>query len=361
MRVAMIGLRGIPSQDGGVEVAVGELAPLLVKEGFDITVYCRTYYTGKNLKEYNGVRLIHYPTIKSKHLEAFIHTIICTIDAIFRRFDIIHFHADGNALFCWIPRLFGIKTVVTLHGQDWQRQKWDKFSKIVLKLGEHIGVYVSNKTISVSNKILRYYKSNKLVHIPNGIPRVPDNINNQIINILGIKNYILFLGRLVPEKGAHLLIKAYNILDIDKQLLIVGGVTNTGDYLKELKYLASRNDKIIFTGPLFGSDKQTLIKNADLFVMPSLLEGMPIVLLEILNEGIPCLVSDIPEIKEVVGNDDKFCIQFSSGDIFDLQKKLIFSLNNIDLLQQKALEGKSFVESKYNWDRIARKTAQIYL
>jgi len=278
MKVAMIGLRGIPSRDGGVEVAVGELAPLLVKKGLHITVYCRKNYSSKNLKEYDGVRLIHYPTIKSKHLEAFVHTFISTIDALFRDFDIIHYHADGNALFCWIPELIGIKTIVTLHGQDWQRQKWDKFSKFVLKLGEYIGVYVSDKTISVSNKIVKYYKNKKLIYIPNGIPNIHFSSNKQILDDLCINNYILYLGRIVPEKGIHLLIEAYNELNIDEQLVIVGDVTNTSDYLNELKSLADKNEKIIFTGALFESDKQALVENAKLFVMPSMLEGMPIVL-----------------------------------------------------------------------------------
>ena len=357
----MIGLRGIPSKDGGVEVSVGELAPRLVKLGFEMTVYCRSTYSDKTIKNYKGVKLIHYPTINSKYFEAFFHSFISTIDAICKRFDIIHYHADGNALFCWVPRLFGITTVVTLHGQDWQRQKWDKFSKFILKLGEHIGVYVSNKTISVSDKIVKYYKSTELVHIPNGIPKVVVSRNDQILKDLGLNNYILYLGRLVPEKGVHLLIEAYNALDLYEQLVIVGDVTNTDDYLDKLRSVANDNGKIIFTGALFGSDKQTLIENAKLFVLPSLLEGMPIVLLEILNEGIPCLVSDIQEIEEVVGNDNKYCIKFSSGFSSDLKEKLSNSLNNIDLLQKKAQLGKKFIESKYNWDTIVKQTAQVYL
>jgi glycosyltransferase involved in cell wall biosynthesis len=360
MKVAMIGLRGIPSKDGGVEVAVGELAPLLVKEGLSVSVYCRTNYSDKNLKVYDGVKLIHYPTINSKHLEAFVHTFISTMDAICKRFDIIHYHADGNALFCWIPRLFGSKTIVTLHGQDWHRDKWGRVPKFILKLGEHIGVYVSNNTISVSNKIVNYYKGKKLTHIPNGIPVVDIERNNHILNKFNIKNYILYLGRLVPEKGVHLLINAYNELDLDEQLVIVGDVANTSDYLDELKILGNNNNKIIFTGAIYGSDKQTLIKNAKLFVMPSLLEGMPIVLLEILNEEIPCLVSDIPEILEVVNNDNKFCATFSSGNSSDLKLKLSYSLSNIEMLQKKAKSGKFFINSKYNWELIATQTIQVY-
>ena len=357
----MIGLRGIPSKDGGVEVAVGELSPLLINEDIEVYVYCRSSYSDKNIKEYRGVKLVHFPTINSKHLEALIHTLISTIHAFFQGFHIIHFHADGNALFCWLPRLFGIKTVVTLHGQDWQREKWGNFSKFILKLGEHIGVYLSSKTISVSSKIVDYYKGKKLVHIPNGIPKSRSVSSNQILEKFGVENYILYLGRLVPEKGIHLLIEAYNELNIDDQLVIVGDATNTPKYLDELKLLSKYNHNIIFTGSLFGSDKQALIENAKLFIMPSLLEGMPIVLLEMMNQGIPCLVSDIPEILEVVGETDKYCTTFSKNDISDLKSKILYTLNNVDVIQNKASYGRFLVQTKYDWKVIAKQTHQVYL
>jgi len=357
----MIGLRGIPSKDGGVEVAMGELAPMLINKDIEVFVYCRSSYSDKNLKEYHSVKLIHFPTINSKHLEAIVHTFISTIHALFQGFHIIHFHADGNALFCWLPRLFGIKTVVTLHGQDWQRAKWGKFSKFILKLGEHIGVYLSSKTISVSSKIIDYYKGKKLVHIPNGIPKTSRVSNSQILEKFGIENYILYLGRLVPEKGIHLLIRAYNQLNIDDQLVIVGDATNTTKYLDELKLLSKNNHNIIFTGGLFGPDKQALIENARLFVMPSLLEGMPIVLLEMMNQGIPCLVSNIPEILEVVGKTEKYCTTFSNNNMLDLKSKILNTLNDVDLIQKKASYGKSLVQTKYDWKVIAKQTHQVYL
>lgn len=361
MRIAMIGLRGIPSKDGGVEVAVSEIAPRLVSLNVDCTVYCRSNYIDKPLKKINNINLVNLPTINTKHLEAIIHTFISTVHAIFARFDIIHYHAGGNALFCWLPRIFGIKTVVTLHGQDWQRAKWGIFAKFILRLGERIGVIFSNITISVSQKIVSYYSNYKIIHLPNGISEEQYQADNSIIDKYQLQDYILYLGRIVPEKGIDLLIKAYIQSERDEQLVIVGDITHTQKYLNELKELSKDNNKIIFTGSLYNGKKKAIIENAKLFILPSYLEGMPIVLLEMMNASIPCIVSDIPEIIEVVkNNNSNLCTIFKSGDSSELSKKLDIVLDNIDSYKDKAINTKEYIVAKYHWDYIVLETKNIY-
>ena len=262
----MIGLRGIPSKDGGVEVAVGELSPRLFELGINCTVYCRSNYVDKNLNKYQNVSLISLPTINTKHFEAFIHTFLSSIHAIGKRFDIIHYHAGGNALFCWLPRIFGLKTVVTLHGQDWQRAKWGGFAKFILRMGEKIGVIFANNTISVSKKIVNYYPKYNLVHIPNGISNVVVEPDISILKDYELDDYILYLGRIVPEKGIDILIKAFIQNNMNEKLVIVGDTTHTLNYLKELKKISKYNKNIIFTGPLFNEKKEAIIKNAKLFI-----------------------------------------------------------------------------------------------
>jgi len=359
MKIAMIGLRGIPSRDGGVEVAVGELAPRLILLGLDITVYTRRNYQQSKLNNYKGVKLVEFPTVNTKHFEAIIHSFLSTIHAIYKRYDIIHFHAVGNALFSWIPRLFGIKTVVTIHGQDWQRDKWNFIAKGVLRIGEWCAINCPNYTISVSKKIFKLYNSKKIMYIPNGIPFSENVHNSNVLYKFNLQKYIVFLSRLVPEKGVHILIDAFKKINSEYQLVIVGGSTHSDKYT-EMLYESAEENKIIFTGPLFNADKSTIFKNASLFVLPSNLEGMPIVLLEAMSYGIPCLVSDIQEIRDVVEvNEGTIAFLFKSGDVDDLAKKLNLVLEN-DNAKIIANNAKKHVIDNYNWDSIAVEYEKLF-
>ncbi len=361
MKIAMIGLRGIPAKSGGVEVVVENLAPLLVRSGAEVTVYCRTPYCKERPKEYKGVKLRYLPTINTKHTEAIVHTFLSTMDVMFRRYDIVHYHAMGNGLFSLLPRITGKKTVVTLHGLDWEREKWGSAAKLYLKLCERLISVFPNRVISVSKKIKHHYKKKygkDIEFIPNGVDIIPGR-KIYLLRKYGLKkdNFILFISRIVPEKGLHTLIDAFKKTKTDLKLVIAGDPTHTEEYFDELKKLAKRDRRIIFTGPLYGEWKYEAFSNARFFVLPSTIEGMPIVLLEAMSFGLCPLVSDIRENTDVIGN---MGFSFRCKDTEDLRKKLEYMLANPELIRKKGKECKAMVEKNYRWDAVAKRTMEVY-
>ena len=219
MKIAMIGQKGMPATYGGVERHVQELACRLAKRGHEVSVYCRMHYTrvrGHHL----GVHLIRHPSIRTKHFDAMSHCAVATVDSLFREFDIIHYHALGPSLFASLPRLAGKKTVVTVHGLDWQREKWGKFAQWFLRHCEQPAVRFPDATIVVSKTLKRYFSERhnmKTTFIPNGTP-IPELREPNKLRQFGLDSgrYILFVGRLVPEKGCHFLVEAFSRLDTDE-------------------------------------------------------------------------------------------------------------------------------------------------
>jgi len=283
MKVAMIGLRGIPAKSGGVETVVENLAPLLVKLGCEVTVYCRNPYCKERPKMFKGVKLRYLPSINIKIGESISHSTFSTFDVLFRKYDIVHYHAMANGLFSFIPRITGKKTVVTLHGLDYEREKWGTAAKAWLHMCEFCASKFPNQLISVSEKIKKHFKKrfNKdITFIPNGINiEKPRKIKQLKEFNLKKDNYILFLSRIVPEKGVHFLIKAFKDIKTDIKLVIAGDATHTDKYFEEVKALAKDDKRIIFTGALYDEKKYEAFSNARFFILPSTIEGMPIVLL----------------------------------------------------------------------------------
>lgn len=361
MKIAMIGLRGIPAKSGGVEAVVEHLAPRLVKLGCDVTVYCRNPYCKTRPKTFKGVKLRYLPTLNTKHAEAVVHSFLATLHVLTRKYDIVHYHAMGNGLFSIVPRGIGKKTIVTLHGLDWQREKWGVVAKSFLKLSERAISRFPNTVISVSEKIQHYYKEKykkDILFIPNGVdlqkPRKLDKLKR-----FGLEKekYVLFLSRIVPEKGVHTLIKAFKNTKTDQKLLIVGDAPHSEGYLKQLKALARDDDRIIFTGPLFKDDKAEAYSNCSFFVLPSTIEGMPLVLLEAMSFGKCPLVSDIRENRDVV-KDHGF--SFRVNDEQDLGRRLTFMLAHPELLKERGTRAKAAVKKAYDWDAVARRTLRSY-
>ena len=357
--VAHIGLRGIDSAQGGVEACVTNLIPFLSKKT-KLVIYIRSRYYSSSIQA-DGYELVSLPTIYSKHLEAFCHTFICTIHACWKRPNVIHYHAIGNAYWSWLPRIFGIKTLVTVHGLDWKRDKWSKIAKCILRFGEFIAANCPNHTTVVARNLVVYFEqrySRNVSYIPNGI-KVIDTESLNTLNPLG--KYIIYLGRLVPEKRVDLLIKAYLELDTKVGLIIVGGDTHSSDYVEDLKVLASRNENIKFLGAVFGEQKNKLLINALIFVLPSIIEGMSIALLEAMSLGVPCVVSDIEENKNIViVGDKKFAITFQSEDYNDLAKTLSSALTSQYKLKEMADAAKEYVIKNYSWENVANKYNGIY-
>lgn len=364
MKIAVLGTRGIPAQQGGVERHVEELYQRLAQK-HDVTVYCRNSYAAGNDTEYKGIKLRHLPNINSKHLDAISHTLLASLDTIFRNYDIVHFHAIGPSLLSFIPKIKRrAKIAATVHALDWQRDKWGGFAKSALKLGEKASVTFPDVTICVSKEIKNYLEDkygSPTKHIPNGINKPVTAEPSEIKKFsLGKQGYILFLGRLVPEKNCHVLIKAFKSLDTDLKLVIAGDAGHTNGYYASLVNEAAGDERIIFTGVATGRLLQELFTNAYMFVLPSNLEGMPVVLLEALSYGLPVLCSDIKPNLEIVGDSEQYATLFASDNLDDLKQKLTEMIRNIKSLQKRSEKGRIHILNSYNWDHIANLTEKVY-
>ncbi len=368
-RIAMIGHKFIPSRDGGVEVVVSNLAPHLAEIGYDVTCYNRTNKQFKKLrksgeleKEYRGVHLIWTPTVDRRGLAAMTSSIFATVRAAFGRYDLIHFHTEGPCILCWLPRLFGKRIVVTIHGLDHMRQKWGRLASAYIMQGEKAAARHAHSIIVLSNGVRDYFREKygrETVLIPNGIDPAEIKPACEITKQFGLssREYILFLGRLVPEKGIHYLIKAYQMLQTDKKLVIVGGTSDTDDYVKQLYDMAGQSSSIIFTGFQQGLVAEELYSNAYLYVLPSDLEGMPLTLLEAMNYGCCCVTSDIGECVDVM---DGCGFSFPHGNVEALRETLQDLCDHPDKVEAHRDEARKVISSKYTWQDITMQTDKLY-
>lgn len=377
MRIAMIGQKGIPAMLGGVERHVEELSAHLVMRGHDVTVFCRPHYAeptppkrlGLRRLEapgtHRGVRLRLLPSIPTKHLDAITHVSLATLAAVFGEFDIFHYHSIGPALMSFFPAFWRRRLVATVHALDWQRQKWGPRARKALKLGERFALRFPHETIVVSPHLQDYFQEYygiETTFISNGVEKPdPRPLKHLKSFELLAGEYVLYLGRLVPEKGCHYLIDAFRGLDTDKKLLIAGDTRHSADYAKSLQHRAEGDSRIIFAGPLFGEEKAEAFSNACAFVLPSEIEGMPISLLEAMSYGCACLVSDIPENRAVVSEgEERRGFTFAARDVADLRRGLTELIGNPDSAHPAADRGRGYVLAEYAWPRIAEETEQVY-
>ncbi|MFA5802824.1 MAG: glycosyltransferase family 4 protein [Thermoleophilia bacterium] len=373
MKIAVLGTKGIPARFGGIERHCEELYPRIAARGHEVTVFVRRWYTPVT-GPYRGVTLKAAPTANFKGLDAFAHTAAGSFEAMFQGFDIVHFHAIGPSLFSFMPRLSRSGTVATVHALDWQRAKWGRGARAVLKAGEWASAHFPQRTIVVSQELKKYFMEKygrETVYIPNGVVPVEKPRARDLIGKLGLEpgKYLLFLGRLVPEKGCHDLIQAYLGSGIQMPLVIAGGTSHSDDYVQRLKSMAADisgadqqgdgKGRVIFTGNVEGELHHQLSGHAALFILPSMLEGLPIVLLEMLSLGIPVLASDIGPNREAL-LDGEFGAIFKAGDVADLRSKLVQSLKRLEELGKKADAGRRHVRKANDWDKIAEQTERIY-
>ncbi|MGN0982364.1 MAG: glycosyltransferase family 4 protein [Candidatus Limivicinus sp.] len=370
MRIAMMGQKRMPSREGGVEIVVEELSTRMTARGNQLTCYNRSghHVSGKEFDAaagacYKGVRLKKVPCIDAKGLAAVTSSFFAALFAGFGPYDVVHVHAEGPAAFCWLPKLLGKRVVVTVHGLDWQRAKWQGgFGAKYIHLGEKMAVKYADEIIVLSRAVQDYFMETygrKTRFIPNGVAR-PERVQAQLISDafgLAAENYILYLGRLVPEKGIHYLIEAFRGTDTDKKLVIAGGSSDTEEYSQKLKDLAQGDARIIFTGFVQGQLLQELYSNAYLYVLPSDLEGMPLSLLEAMSYGNCCLVSDIPECADVV--EDK-AVTFHKSDVQDLRRKLQQLCAAPGEAARYRSAAADFICGKYDWDHVVEQTLQLY-
>jgi len=358
LRVAFIGGRGVVSKYSGIETYYEEVGKRLAQMGHEVTVYCRTYFTPR-LPEYRGMRLVRLPTIRSKHLETIVHTLLSTGHALTQRYEIVHFHALGPALFSFLPRLVGAKTAVTVQGLDWQRRKWGRLASAVLRWGERASAIFPNVTMVVSQALQQRYREIHAIeafYVPNGGLLREWRESRRILE-LGIKpgNYILFLGRFSPEKGCHLLVEAFEQLETEAQLVMAGASSYCDGYSCELRQHAS--DRIRILDWVSGETLDELLTNAMLFVLPSDLEGLSLALLDAMGAGICVVTSDVPENREVM---DGAGFTFQCGSAIDLAERLRFLIANPAVREAAGRAAKKRIREQYQWQRIAEDIEKAY-
>lgn len=370
MKIAVIGHKRIPSREGGIEIVVGELSSRMASRGNKVVVYNRKsehiagkgYNADNSLKQWKGVDIKWVPTPNSAKLNAIVYSALATARAVFGKYDIIHFHAEGPAAMVLLAKLFKKKTVVTVHGLDWQRSKWGGFATKFLKFGEKTAAKYADEIIVLSENVKNYFKNTynrDTNYIPNGIEK-PDLASASIIGekySLKKDGYILYLGRVVPEKGIPYLIEAYNSLNTSMPLVIAGGASHTVEYENQIHETAKGNKNIIFTGFVQGAELAELYSNTYIYCLPSDLEGMPISLLEAMSYGNCCLTSNIDECTEVCVNN---AVYFEKGNAADLRDKLDYLIKNPQIVSSYKEKARDYICNKYNWDDVCDKTLQLY-
>lgn len=369
MRIAMIGHKRYGSREGGVEVVVTELARRMAALGHEVTCYDRSgadVMTGDaadcRARVVDGVRVIPVRTIDKKGLAALSSSYFATKVAIKDHPDVIHYHAEGPCVPLPLAKRAGIRTVATIHGLDWQRAKWGKLASTYIKMGEKTAASKAGGLIVLSEGVRRYFMEaygREAVFIPNGVDAkeaLPSSVIKEKWN-LEKGSYLLYLGRLVPEKRPELLIEAFRALDTNKRLVIAGGSSDTSAYEKELRAAAQGDNRILFTGFVIGEPLAELYSNCYAYVLPSDVEGMPMSLLEAMAYGRCCVTSDIPECADVLAGNG---VTFEKGSVDSLRSALR------DLLAYDGHAGalgdaaKAHVEKTYNWDSVVERTLAVY-
>jgi len=369
LKIAMLGHKRVPSREGGVEIVVEELSTRMVRKGYSVTCFNRkghhvsgAEFDQEDLSNYHGVVLKAVPTLDKKGLAAMTASVTAAIKAAFGKYDVVHFHAEGPCAMLWLPKLFGKRCIATIHGLDHQRAKWGKLASTYIMLGEKCAVKFADEIIVLSEGVKNYFVQNydrETRFIPNGVNRPQVVPVDMIEKKLGLKKdeYILFLGRIVPEKGLRYLVEAFKCVNTSKKLVIAGGASDTDGFMQELQTMARDDERIMFVGFVQGQVLEELYSNAYIYTLPSDLEGMPLSLLEAMSYGNCCVVSNIAECAEVV--EDKAVI-FEKANAADLRETLQQLCDDANTVEKYKLEATDFICGKYNWDDVVDKTLALY-
>lgn len=369
MKIAVLGAKGLPPKQGGIEHYCAEVYPRMVAQGHSVDLYARSSYTQRSAyhrQDFKGVRVISLPCPGICGFDAFFSTALGAISCTFKNYDVVHFHALGPSLFTWLPKIASSsKIVVTCHGLDWQRDKWGKLSSRLIRLGQKAAVRFADEITVVSQDLHSYFKHNSkrsTVYIPNGPASYADSDPHFSYGTsLGLtrNHYIVFLGRLVPEKCPDLPIEAFQILQPQGwKLVLVGGNSDTNTYAQQLLQIAN-NSNIVFTGELRGSCLAEIIRGSGLFILPSNVEGLPLAMLEAMNEGIPVLASDIPPHKQLIGEEDAGLL-FESGNVESCVRQLAWAIQHPEEMKEMAEAARLNIRDNYNWSNIVDKTLEVY-
>lgn len=363
MRIIVVGLRGIPNIAGGVETHVEHLCPLLVEMGCSIEVLGRSNALDKRAPtSWRGVQTKRLWAPRRPGLEAFVHTFLGVLYAAIKRPDLLHIHAIGPMTMTPLARLLGLRVIVTHHGADYEREKWDKFSRTVLRTGERLGVKYAHGCIVISEVIQqsvrrKYGQDTWLIH--NGVEMPMSRATKGVLADLGLdeQRYVLHVSRLVPEKRQIDLIDAFELANLAGwKLALVGQIQAHERYSQQVTERARSSSNVVLAGYRSGVELQELYTHAGMFVLPSSHEGLPIALLEALSYGLPALASDIPANREIGLTASQY---FPLGDTdalaSKLQKHAAEPHDEIDRSRTR-----EWVANRYNWRDIAHATFEVY-
>lgn len=369
LNIVMLGHKRIPSREGGIEIVVEELSTRMAAAGHKVTCLNRAgkHVSGAEFgaatrKNYKGVRIKTVATLDKRGLAAMTASVTGAITAAFGPYNVVHFHAEGPCAMLWLPKLFGKRCFATIHGLDHQRAKWGRFARGYIMLGEKCAVKFADEIIVLSAGVQQYFRDTygrETVMIPNGVVEPEPKPAREITEKFGLNkdDYILYLGRLVPEKGITYLIEAFRQVKTDKKLVIAGGSSDTDAYAAELKHLAAGDDRIRFTGFVQGRLLEELYSNAYLYVLPSDLEGMPLSLLEAMSYGNCCVTSDIAECANVMENHG---LTFPKADVNALRELLQSLCDDPERVNGYRSGASAYITGKYNWDDVTEKTLELY-
>ena len=357
----VLGIRGLPGVQGGVETHAEQLYPRLAALGCEIEVIVRTPFVPADAREVGGIRITRLWSPRRAGVETLLHSLVGVLYAGWKRPDILHIHAIGPSIVAPLARLFGLKLVVTHHGPDYDRDKWGRFARAVLRTGERFGMQFSQGRIAISEVIralVRRKYGRDCTLIPNGVECRPLQTATDCLAQFGLApgRYVLQVSRLVPEKRQLDLIRAFAEAGHgDLRLVLAGGLTED-DYSKEVRALASQIPGVVLTGFQTGRTLAQLYTHAALFVLPSSHEGLPIALLEALSYGLPVLASDIPANLEIGLGPDHY---FPRGDVAALARALQARLQAGDSPAERAAR-RTWVGQRYDWDDVAARTLDVY-
>lgn len=362
LRIAFLVVKNI-ARGGGIEKYTQELGRRLVEHGHEVTVYSMGHY-GETTSEFLGMRVISIPCVKHSALEKLSASAMAAFHLFTKgeKYDVVHCHSVAAGAFAPFLRLKGHKCILQMHGIEWQRNRWNFVGKNMLKFLERVSLMSNHAYTAVSNTQCDYYKEKHSItmrYIPTGAEIKPHHEAREILK-LGLEpgRYLLFASRLVREKGAHYLISAFRLLDTNFKLVIAGDAKGEEAYKQELQTLADNDPRILFPGFVEGRALQELFSNAAVYVQPSEIEGLSIALLEAMSYGNCCLVSDIPENMEAIGEAG---FTFQNKNVADLRDKLSELLASETLLNSVGNKARLRVKDCYNWDKITTEFEDMYL
>jgi glycosyltransferase involved in cell wall biosynthesis len=364
-KIAVFGIRSLPPSDGsgGSDTIAEALYSRLADRGYAVVVYCRKYRgaSQKCPSRYKNMRLIHLPTIRRQGFDTLIHSFLCTLHIIFfSTGELIHIHNAGNII--WVPllKLFGKKCFIGVDGLDWKRTRWPVYVRAYLRTAVYLAAHLSDRIIVDNVFAYRHYVEKlgeKIVYIPYGV-EIKYTSSRRILEQLHLEphKYILFVGRFIPEKGIHYLIEAFEKLDTDIKLVLVGDNLLDKRWVDKLR--STKDKRIVFTGYLYGQSVDELMQHCYLYVQPSDVEGLSPVILTAMSVGKCVLASDILENRFLVQENG---FLFQRGDVGSLLSALRMLLSANEEVRDKGKRAQRFVAGNFSWDKVVDQYVEIFL